>query len=110
LEKSDTKNNQMKRPGQGCITATVSYRLLRDSIYPAAVEDVTDAVEWLFENGENFGYDPDRIALVGGSAGAHLAMLAGYGWENSRTDGGNPNDTASGHRIKAVVNIYGPVF
>ncbi len=110
MEKSDTKNNQMKRPGQGCITATVSYRLLRDSIYPAAVEDVTDAVEWLSENGENFGYDTDRIALVGGSAGAHLAMLAGYGWENSRTDGGNPNDTASVHRIKAVVDIYGPVF
>ena len=36
---------------KGYITATVSYRLLRDSIYPAAVEDVTDAVNWLFENG-----------------------------------------------------------
>jgi acetyl esterase/lipase len=93
---------------KGYITATVSYRLLRDSIYPAAVEDVTDAVEWLFENGENYGYDPDRIALIGGSAGAHLAMLAGYGWKNSRTDSGNPDDTSSGHRIKAVVDIYGP--
>ena len=93
---------------KGYMTATISYRLLRDSIYPAAVEDVTDAVEWLFENGENYGYDPDRIALIGGSAGAHLAMLAGYGWKDSRIEIGNTNGAAYGHRIKAIVNIYGP--
>ena len=93
---------------KGYMTATVSYRLLRDSIYPAAVEDVTDAVDWLFKNGENYGYDPNRIALIGGSAGAHLAMLAGYGWKNTRTDGDNPNSSANVHRVKAVVNIYGP--
>ena len=90
---------------KGYITATVSYRLLRDSIYPAAVEDVTDAVEWLFENGENYGCDPDRIALVGGSAGAHLAMLAAYGWGSSALQS---NNATSAHRIKAVVDIYGP--
>jgi len=66
---------------------------------------VTDAVDWLFENGENFGYDPDRIALIGGSAGAHLAMLAGYDWRSSELQ----NDSAtSAYRIKAVVDIYGP--
>ncbi len=91
---------------KGYMTATVTYRLKRDSIYPAAVEDVTDAVKWLFENGENFGYDPNRIALIGGSAGAHLAMLTGYGWENPASQ--NTGETHSS-RIKAVVNIYGPV-
>lgn len=91
---------------KGYMTATISYRLLRDSIYPAAVEDVTDAVEWLFENGENYGYDPDRIALIGGSAGAHLAMLAGYSWENPASQ--NTGETPA-NRVKAVVDIYGPV-
>jgi acetyl esterase/lipase len=90
---------------KGYMTATVSYRLKRDSIYPAAVEDVTSAVKWLFENGENYGYDPNRIALVGGSAGAHLALLAGYGWGNTALHG----EAASAHRVKAVVDIYGPV-
>jgi acetyl esterase/lipase len=94
---------------KGYITATVTYRLKRDSIYPAAVEDVYDAVEWLFENGENMGYDPNRIALIGGSAGAHLALLAGYGWGNPRTDGDKPNGSAKVQRVKAVVDIYGPV-
>lgn len=91
---------------KGYMTATVTYRLKRDSIYPAAVEDVTDAVKWLFENGENYGYNPDRIVLVGGSAGAHLAMLAGYGWGNPVSQSHN---AAPAYRVKAVVDIYGPV-
>ncbi len=91
---------------KGYMTATVSYRLKRDSIYPACVEDISDAVKWLFKNGETYGYDPDRIALIGGSAGAHLALLVGYGWKDSRIQNDN---TESAHRIKAVVDIYGPV-
>ena len=83
---------------KGYVTATVSYRLKKEGIYPAAVEDVMDAVDFLFRNGETFGYDTSRVALIGGSAGAHLAMLAGYGWENPQR-----------HKVKAVVDIYGPV-
>jgi len=94
---------------KGYMTATVSYRLLRDSLYPAAVEDVADAADWLFRNGEKYGYDPGRIALIGGSAGAHLAMLAGYGRGSNSLDCESPNDTTGEHRIKALVDIYGPV-
>jgi acetyl esterase/lipase len=63
---------------KGYMTATVSYRLLKDGPYPACAEDITDAVRWFYNNGEKYGYDPDRIALIGGSAGAHLALLAAY--------------------------------
>ncbi len=89
---------------RGYVTATVSYRLLNDGHYPACAEDIRDAVGWFFRNGEKYGYDPDRIALIGGSAGGHLAMLGGYGW-------GKNNGTADSidHKIKAVVDIYGPV-
>lgn len=94
---------------KGYMTATVSYRLLRDGIYPAAIEDVTDALAWLFENGENYGYNPDRVAIIGGSAGAHLAMLAGYGWGKSIRIKDNNYFSENEHRIKTVVDIYGPV-
>jgi len=89
---------------KGYVTATVSYRLKKDSIYPAAIEDVMDAVDFLFQNGETYGYDTSRVALIGGSAGAHLSLLAAYGWENPRIAG-----NGSKHRVKAVVDIYGPV-
>jgi acetyl esterase/lipase len=89
---------------QGYITATVSYRLLKDAPYPACVEDINNAFRWIFRNAEKYRYDPDRVAVIGGSAGAHLAMLAGYGWSRR-----NASDSIPGsHRIKAVVDIYGP--
>jgi len=96
---------------KGYVTATVSYRFLADSIYPACVEDITDAVRWFCSNGENYGFDPGRIALIGGSAGGHLSTLAGYGWTRSGLlpalqQGRN---TVNECRIKAVVDIYGPV-
>lgn len=94
---------------KGYITATVSYRLLKDGPYPACAEDITDAVNWFFSNSEKYGYDPDRIALIGGSAGAHLALLGAYGWENPAIKTDSVIVTNRNHHIKAVVDIYGPV-
>jgi acetyl esterase/lipase len=94
---------------KGYVTATVSYRLLKDGPYPACAEDITDAVRWFYNNGEKYGYDPDRIALIGGSAGAHLATLAAYGWKNTGINSDSTCATENIHRIKAVVDIYGPV-
>lgn len=78
---------------KGYVTATLSYRLLRGGPYPAAAEDVTDAVCWFFRNSGDYGYDPCRMALIGGSAGAHLALLAAYGWENLPSRGIQPHQT-----------------
>jgi acetyl esterase/lipase len=88
---------------EGYMTATVSYRF---GPYPECVEDISDAVNWFYAHGDQYGYDPDRIALVGASAGAHLAMMAGYGWKEKTM---NRDSAKSHHRIKAVVNIFGPV-
>jgi acetyl esterase/lipase len=93
---------------KGYITATVSYRLVKDSVYPACAEDITDAVQWLFKNGDKYGYDPDRIALIGGSAGGHLALLAAYGWRKPGANDDTMIVPVSAHKIKAVVDLYGP--
>ena len=93
---------------KGYMTATVSYRFLKDAPYPACVEDITDAVQWFYKNGGNYGYDPDRIAVIGGSAGAHLALLAGYGWKKNVNLKDTVAQIVSNHHIKAVVDIYGP--
>lgn len=93
---------------EGYVTATVSYRLIADGPYPACAEDITDALGWFYRNGTNYGYNHDRIALIGGSAGAHLAMLAAYGWGNLH----RYNDSsviAEENHVKVVVEIYGPV-
>ena len=93
----------------GFVTVTVSYRFLKVAPYPACVEDIIDARDFLYQNGDKYNYDPDRICLIGGSAGSHLAMLAAYGWKKKGTGADSIPAVASKHKIKAVVEIYGPV-
>ncbi len=92
----------------GYVTATVSYRFLKEAPYPACVNDIMDAVHFIFQNGEKYNYDPDRICLIGGSAGSHLAMLAAYGWKKQVTPSDTIQQVVEKHKIKAVVEIYGP--
>ncbi len=92
---------------KGYMTATVSYRL--DTLYPGCAEDIADAVDWIFKNGGTYGVDTSRIALIGGSAGGHLSLLGGYNWINHRPVAENDTTVAPFHKLKAVVDIYGPV-
>ncbi len=62
---------------QGFVVAIPDYRLVPDVRFPAFVEDSAAAVKWVRGHIARFGGDPDRIVLVGHSAGAYnAAMLA----------------------------------
>jgi acetyl esterase/lipase len=61
--------------GAGFAVASIEYRLSETATYPAAVRDVVAALQWVHANDPGWNVDPDRVALVGGSAGAHLASL-----------------------------------
>ena len=56
--------------------AVINYRLQPNVGWPAQVADVRAAVAWVRGNIERYGGQPDRIFLMGHSAGAHLASLA----------------------------------
>jgi len=89
---------------KGYVTATLSYRLVNEAIYPAALEDVKCGICWIKNNAEKYGIDEDRVALVGGSAGGHLAMMAGFD-DNLNN---NSCEHSSDSRVQAIVNFYGP--
>jgi acetyl esterase len=55
---------------------SINYRLAPAHPYPAAVEDVETAIRWVKAHAAEYRIDPDRIAISGESAGAHLAALA----------------------------------
>jgi acetyl esterase len=57
----------------GYIVANVEYRLAPEHPFPAAIEDVCRAAQWVRERVESYGGDPDRVAIAGESAGANLA-------------------------------------
>lgn len=81
---------------RGYVGATITYRLADEAPYPAAVLDVAAAVRWLRANADKYAVDPDRIAIAGGSAGGHIASLAGV----------ISADEASG-KVQAIVNVDG---
>lgn len=57
---------------RGYAVFNVSYRLAPQHPFPAGLEDVVDAFDWVTDNAERFGCDPTRIVLAGESAGANL--------------------------------------
>ncbi len=91
---------------KGYVTATISYRLSKVAHFPAALEDVKCAVRWIRKNASEYGIDPDKIAVIGGSAGGHLALMLAYTSDNEFSDE-CPDSVSS--RVNAVVDIYGPV-
>jgi acetyl esterase len=93
-----TQGNQLAQ--RGFVAFSVDYRLAPDHPYPAAVDDVEAAVEWVRKHAKQYGVDPKRIGALGGSAGAHLTgMLATVG----------EGSLSRGHRIAAGVSWSGPM-
>ncbi|MEO5904527.1 MAG: alpha/beta hydrolase [Gemmatimonadaceae bacterium] len=79
---------------RGYVVATPSYRFAPESPYPAASQDIDAAISFLKANARQFGIDSTKIVLLGRSAGAQIALLAGY--------------TRNDKSIRGVVSLYGP--
>ena len=91
---------------RGYVTIPVEYRLIPEAVYPAGLHDIKTAVRWARANAAKYGIDPDRIAVSGCSAGAHLATLVGVTNGSKRHEGkGQWKDTSSD--VQAVINMDG---
>lgn len=83
----------------GFAVASVQYRLTDAAQWPAQIEDCYAAVRWVRKNAAKYGFAPDRIGAMGGSAGGHLVALMG-----TRPAG----DEETSSRVRAVCDWYGP--
>jgi len=63
---------------QGHTVMDVAYRLVPEVDIYGMVGDAKRAVAWMKANADRYGVDPEKVVLGGGSAGAHIALLAGY--------------------------------
>ena len=60
----------------GCKVFNVDYSLAPENVYPAAIEDVCAAIEYVYTNADALGVDKNKIGLFGDSAGANLVLAS----------------------------------
>lgn len=92
--------------GFGYFAMTIDYRLVEASPAPAPYQDTLAAIRWVHAHADEYGIDPERIYLIGNSAGGHLVALAATlgngpyprvgGWDDARSD------------VRAVISVAGP--
>ncbi len=93
---------------RGIAMFSISYRLAtKGKTFPQAVRDVRAGVQFMRGKAGEFGIDPQRIGLMGASAGAHLALLAALG--GAKFADGYPKDPFASvdASVKALVAVYG---
>lgn len=96
---------------RGYLAIAVGYRLLSDEVdWPAPVHDVKTAVRTVRARASELSANPDQIALVGYSAGAHISLLAAASANSSEVfaDGERPNADES-ESVHAVAAFFPPV-
>jgi len=60
---------------RGYVAVVPDYRVYPEVRFPAFVEDGAQAVRWVLDHAADFGGDPERLYLMGHSAGAHIAAM-----------------------------------
>lgn len=84
----------------GYAIASIDYRFSNEAVFPAQIQDCNTALNFIVAHAAEYGVDPKRIVVAGGSAGGHLALLLGM----ARKDfGADPS-------IKpvAILDFFGP--
>ena len=91
---------------QGYVVASVDYRTSNTAAMPGPLEDVKEAIRWLRAHASEFAIDPERVAVMGESAGGHLAAMVGLTGNDARYDTGDNLDQSSA--VKTAIVWYGP--
>jgi len=92
---------------QGHTVMDVAYRLCPEVDIYGMVGDVKRAVAWMKANASRYGVNPEKIVIGGGSAGAHLALLAGYTPGHPELTPVDVKDTDLS--VCGVLSYYGPI-
>ena len=87
---------------RGYLTVIGDYRLVPDHPYPDFVQDTASVVAWAHRNAARFGGDPDRIFLVGHSAGAYNAAMVAFAPSFLQAEGVSPQV------VKGFAGLAGP--
>lgn len=106
---SQAAGNALHFARRGIATVSLSYRLAPAHRFPAPVDDVRRGLRYVRAHAGELGIDPDRLALFGLSAGAHLALMAHVASELPELALDLPGELATvPETVRAIIVHYGP--
>ena len=95
---------------RGYAVASIDYRLSKEAIWPAQINDVKAAIRFLRANAAKYGFDPNRFATWGGSAGGSLSALAATSGGVARLADPASGNASVSDRVQAAVDWFGPIY
>ncbi|MBP1164107.1 acetyl esterase/lipase [Chryseobacterium sp. PvR013] len=92
--KDNEKYMAMELASKGFVVIAVGYRLADIAKYPAGIQDIETAIQWIRKNHRKYSLNKDKMVVFGESAGAQMATLVGVKAKN---------------KIKSIINVDGIV-
>jgi acetyl esterase/lipase len=89
------------------VGVSVGYRLTDEATWPGQIHDCKAAIRWVRANAKILGINPDKIGVIGSSAGGHLVSLLGTSGDVKELEGDNGTPGVSS-RVTCVVDFCGP--
>ena len=91
----------------GFAIASVDYRLSTQARFPAQIHDIKAAIRFLRAKASSFGINTEKIAIIGSSAGGHLAALTGVTNGHRKLEGRVGDHLDQSSDVSAIVSFYG---
>ncbi|MBL9143419.1 MAG: alpha/beta hydrolase [Verrucomicrobiaceae bacterium] len=91
----------------GFAIASVDYRLSTEAPFPAQVHDLKAAIRFLRAKADLFHINAQRIAIIGSSAGGHLAALVGVTNGEKELEGNEGEHLTQSSDVQCIVSLYG---
>ena len=92
----------------GYAGASINYRLTREARWPAQIHDCKAAIRWLKAHAKEFGYQSNKVAVWGTSAGGHLVAMLGVAGDVPALEGKLGEHLVQNSKVTCVVNYFGP--
>lgn len=108
-KRDDHMDNYLKFLEKGIAVGSIEYRLSGEATFPAAVLDCREAVRFLRKHAEEYNILPDKIAVIGGSAGGNLSAMLGMNIPNGEFLGEEGKTFDTDCNVLFAIDQFGPI-
>lgn len=108
-KRDDHMDTYLKLLDYGLAVGSIEYRLSGEALFPAAVLDCRQAVRFVRRHAADYAIDPERIGVLGGSAGGNLSAMLGMNVPNGAFPGEEGKMFDGSCAVRFAIDQFGPI-